>query len=78
MSTFQDGSGVKQGPVVPDQKHLAPPQALVLNEPEFDGGYDFQRPWPTDEGGTSNGGWMKTAEYPDGYYGVDSGPFRQV
>ena len=78
MSTFAPGSGVKQGPVTPDQQHKSPHEAVVLNEPEIDGATDFQRPWPTDPGGTNNGGWMKTAEYPDGYFSPDTGVWKQV
>jgi hypothetical protein len=55
-----------------------PYNAVVDNEPETDGPSDFPRPRPTDDGGTNTAGWMKCAEYPDDYYGGDTGRWRQV
>lgn len=75
--TFPGGPGVTQGPVDP---HPAPagegspdPVNVIrpANKPPI--------PWPTDDGGTDNQGWMKAQDYGDGYYGGDGpGPWKQT
>jgi hypothetical protein len=76
--TFPRGPGVAQGGGAGQVTMKTPFHAVVDNEPEADGPSDFPRPWPTDEGGTNTAGWMKTPDYDDGYYGIDSGLWRQV
>jgi hypothetical protein len=75
--TFPPGPGVAQSGR-PAMSHLSVHDAVVLNEPEVDGPSDFGRPQPADEGGTETAGWVKTADYDDGYYGIDSGTWKQV
>ena len=77
-TTFPGGPGVAQGGGAGRQVMKDIHGALVDNEPETDGPSDFPRPQPADPGGTNTAGWMKTADYDDGYYGIDSGPWKQV
>jgi hypothetical protein len=70
--TFPAGSGVAQGGV----GIKGPVEGDGAINPAAQPG--VSRPQPTDPGGTNNSGWMKTADYGDGYYGGDSGRFRQV
>ena len=76
--TFPRGPGVAQGPGAGVMIQKDVHGAIVDNEPETDGPSDFPRPQPTDEGGSNVAGWMKTSDYDDGYYGGDSGRWRQV
>jgi hypothetical protein len=76
--TFPGGSGVAQGAGAGQVIMKDPHSAVVDNEPETDGASDFPRPWPTDPSGDNCAGWMKTEGYDDGYYGGDSGIWRQV
>ena len=76
--TFPRGPGVAQGGGAGRMVMKDVHSALVDNEPETDGPSDFPRPQPTDEGGTNTAGWTKTPDYDDGYYGIDSGMWKQV
>lgn len=77
-ATFPGGPGVAQGGGAGRTADLDIHTALVANEPESDGPSIFPRPQPADPGGTNTAGWTKTADYDDGYYGGDSGPWKQV
>jgi len=76
--TFPRGPGSPQAAGAGQMAHLSVHEAVVMNEPEVDGPSDFDRPQPADEGGSDSGGWVKTADYDTGYYGIDSGPWKQV
>ena len=77
--TFPGGPGVAQGGGAGDVTVKDVHHAIVDNEPETDGPSDFDRPQPADPGGANAAGWMKTADYGDGYYSPDGpGPWRQV
>jgi len=76
--TFPGGPGAPQAAGAGVMRELSVHEAVVMNEPEVDGPSDFARPQPTDEGGSSAAGWVKTADYDTGYYGGDSGLWRQV
>lgn len=76
--TFPRGPGVAQGGGAGRMIMKDTHGAVVDNEPESDGPSDFPRPQPTDDGGTNNAGWTKTADYYDSYYGGDSGLWKQV
>ena len=78
MSTFPGGPGVAQGGGAGRMKMMDTHAAVVANEPESDGPSAFARPQPTDPGGTNDAGWTKLADYSDGYYGGDSGPWKQA
>ena len=77
-STFPRGPGVAQGGGAGRQVMKDAHAAVVDNEPDTAGSSTVPRPQPTDAGGTNTAGWMKTADYDDGYYGGDSGVWRQV
>ncbi len=83
-SVLPRGPGVSQ--VSPDRAAMTvndPVYAAIHNEPETDGPSDYERPKPTDPGGTVNG-VGKTKDYPvvryqpSGGYGVDSHVWNQI
>jgi hypothetical protein len=75
--TFPRGPGVAQGPVTPGSTARSPSEVTAEDRPPAVPG-QLPRPWPTDPGGTNDDGWMKTADYGDGYFGIDSGRWKQV
>ena len=78
-ATFPGGPGVRQGGGAGRQVANGTTAAVTGNEPEAPGGESiYPRPQPADPGGTNTAGWMKTADYDTGYYGGDSGLWRQV
>ena len=74
---FPGGPGVAQGPVTPGTTHRPVSEIVSQDRPPPVPG-QVPRPWPTDPGGTSDEGWMKTTQYSDGYYGPDSGIWKQT
>lgn len=65
-----DSAGVMPGPVA------AARVQSVADPVNLSAAAGVDRPQPTDPGGTKNGPWAKTSDYP--FTGGDSGPWRQT
>ena len=74
---FPAGSGVMQGPVSPGRTDRPVAQVVADDRPPPVPG-QIPRPWPTDPGGMNDQGWMKVAQYDDGYYGASTGLWKQT